>query len=127
VIGLRDSDDHFKKCFAETKFVVEATDFEQYCLWEKHHEQVKWEQVSPGMWETIGYFGKMPVCVSCSWVRINGHIVLFYEAVSMVTHSEMVERWVEKMTKSTPTWGGGRQAHTNAMNFHHCLDALKGL
>ena len=45
------------------------------------------------------------------------------EAVSRVVDSEMIEKWL--LDNCSPSYDNGtRRAHTNAMNFHHVLDAF---
>jgi hypothetical protein len=133
-----DNDERWK----ETKFVVEATSFEQFELWREHAlggllpgqadslnargRRVSWEQMNPGSLTTIGVLFDRPICVCVSWARVNGHIIAFYEATSELVDYKMVDAWIR--AKCSAKWDrGARRAHCDAMNFHHCLDALAEL
>ena len=132
--------------FAKAVFAVEATSAEQQFLWQENSntsrdlrpqegamlrgaplrnpDGVKWEQDNPGQLRTVGTFGGMPVCVSCSWVKINGHLVLFYHPTSMVVHHKMIEEWLLK--RCAPRWDNGtRSAYCDAQNFHHVIHTVK--
>ena len=109
---------------AETLFIVEATSFEQHMLWEKHSKTHKWEQINNGWLVTVGKLDDRPCCITTSWARINGQLVMFYYQCSEVTDSVQMDNWLEKHFKGT--WcGGHRRANTDAGNFHLCLNAIK--
>ena len=124
--------------FARTMFVVEADSFSRHMLWLHESKEARdagygpakpghppqvWEQDSGGIYVEVGMFGKMPICIDCFWTKIDGQLVLFYDACSMVTHARIVDDWLK--ANCNPTWDGGkRPARCNAMNFHHCLDAI---
>lgn len=111
--------------FAETVFVVEATHAEQHFLWCEWHGRLEWEQDCHGLCPTIGTFGDMPVVVCCSWSRINGRLVLFYEAVSQIVDHRLVEAWIWGRVGNLKWDHGHRRAHCDAMNFHLCVNAIK--
>ncbi len=121
---------------AEACFFVEANDFERLCLYRDHSDiehgyqrwepperdgpRVKWEQDNFGFWMQIGEVGDWPVNVCFHFVRINGLLVAFYEGISRVVDSVMIEEWLR--VHYTPKYDKGhRLAYTNAMNFHLCL------
>lgn len=118
----------------KTVFAVEATSTEQFFLWrENAHESpdrpkgyvpVFWQQVNPGYMETIGHIGKRPVCVCCQWVILDGQWVMFYDCTSQVADHAMVDKWLNKVFKRK--WDNGtRYAQCDAMNFGHCLAAVR--
>lgn len=120
----------FKKRLQETQFVVEATSNEMQMLWEKFSDQAmyknpdfnkfRFDQLNPGVVETIGKLDKRPVCISLFWWRIDGVMVMCWECTSQVADHAMIEKWLEK--HCAPRWDNGtRLAHTNATNFHHVL------
>lgn len=124
--------------FGWTFFVVKADSFARHALWRDHAAEAvgcpgihagqgrreTWDEDSSGLAIQIGEFGGMPVVVDCLWATIGGRLVLFYHACSMVTHSRMVDDWLKG--RCNPTWDGGRRrAHCDAMNFHHCLHAIR--
>lgn len=125
------SDETAESRLAKTLFVVEATSFETQCLWAENSKDSncrrftprRWEQVSPGWLVTVGELDYRPVCISMSWARIDGRLVMFWYPTSQVVDTVQIEKWLEK--HFTGKWDGGtRNAQTNAMNFHHCLDAI---
>lgn len=111
----------------DTIFMVEATNYEKLCLWEKHCSQslthrfptrtVIWESLH-GMVYTIGYLRKRPIVVSVSWQRIDGHIVMFYEPISALVDWKMIRSWLEKEFSHV-------KQQCDAMNFHNCLAYLR--
>lgn len=114
----------------ETLFCVKATSFEEYTLrsrWcvesPENQEPLfeKWEQLG-GWGVTVGELDGRPVCVSMDWVRMDGHLIMFWEAVSQVVDQLQVEEWFAE--HFTGTWGGGRRAVTDASNFHFAVAAI---
>ena len=120
----------------DTRFVVEATDFEYLCLWERHSLESNpdilrtrgrkrhWEQLNPGYLTTAGVLNDLPVCVHLRWAKIDGVLVMFYEAVSRVVDRDMVRQWLKD--NCWPEWDG-RAAKEDAMNFHialQCIDTI---
>lgn len=115
-------------------FVVEATNFEQFCLWEfwairsdhvRANKPVDWEDDPRGFLETVGHYGEMPVTVSINKALLNGQKVVFYYSPSIVTHSGMVEKWIEENCK--PQGAGYRtEWHCDAQNFHLCAAKIRG-
>lgn len=108
----------------QTKWLVEATDFEQLTLWCKWSAGNKatnliWEQDCRGRIETIGKLNKKPVAVCIFWYRIEGVAVGFYEATSVVVDHDMVRNWLEKTYP--------KAQFTNASNFHHCAHDISNL
>jgi hypothetical protein len=116
----------------KTMFIVEATSTEQHFLWSQWCKdslsptfgKLKWEQLNPGWLVTVGKIGKRPCCISVAWNRIEGQLVMFWHQCSQVTDSLQAEKWLEDNFKGT--WDNGRRrASTDAMNFHHCIDAIQ--
>ena len=109
---------------SETMFIVEATSFEQHCLWEKHHKELDWEQINSGWLVTVGELDGRPCCISTSWARIESQLVMFYNQCSQVTDTLQTYAWLHKYFKGT--WSNGRRvASTDAQNFHLCLSAIR--
>lgn len=117
--------------FADTKFIVEANHNEVTSLWCKHSKEgrpwgprtegnynnLDWEQIPVGWHIEVGQLAGYPVCVSFQWFRLNGVLVMAYEAVSRVVDHQIVGDWIE--ARCNPKWAGGtRNARTNAGNFH---------
>lgn len=118
----------------ETVFIVECNSFEQHCLWAQHatesphypdYPKVKWEQMY-GWLIQVGKLAKRPVCISVQFVKIDGYIVMFWYECSQVADLVQTEKWLEK--HFTRKWDKGtRYASIDAMNFGHCLSAIKEL
>jgi len=117
----------------QTLFVVEATSFETHMLWQEHasgstnrqkiFKPRRWEQVNPGWSVTVGELDGRPVCVSMMWNRVDGHLVMFWEPTSQVVDHIQIDAWLGKHFDGK--WDNGtRDATCNAMNFHHCLNAI---
>jgi hypothetical protein len=118
--------------FAETEFVVQASDCERQDLWERfaiavgwglptlHERRIRWVQDVSGLMVFVGAVWSRPVNISCAWAWLNGHVVLFYDACSQLVDYSLIEQWL--MRYCNPSYEHGRRAHTNAMNFHLCLD-----
>jgi len=112
--------------FAKTMYLVEATNFEKMSLWERWHEEIKWEEDSSGILLQVGEIGDRPVCTCMSWVKINGHYVLFHESTSEIVDYKQVREWFKK--HCDPKLGkSDRTAKTDAMNFSHCIHAIRQL
>lgn len=116
----------------KTRFVVSATSFEQHVLWCRYAKEsperiaptpVKWQQIAPGWIVEVGRIGLRPCCIAMDWSELDGELVCFYHDSSGVVDHEMIDRWINDRFKGT--WGGGRRAHSDAYNFHHCLQGIK--
>lgn len=117
----------------DTFYVVEATHTEYFFLWKENtvwkengDYQMTWDQGSTGWNILVGHIdgdSQKPVCIDVMWSNIGGQKVLFYETSSRFVDHEMVRQW---LTKHCPAMAEPRERfHTNAMNFHHCLHAIK--
>jgi hypothetical protein len=114
----------FDPRFHDTTFVVNATSFERLRLWSDHHADYEWKEDSQGWGLGVGEFHGFPVVISIVFAKLRGKRILFWEAVSRVVDTEMIENWFE--ANCCPRWDGGtRRARTNAMNFHHVLDHVR--
>ena len=114
----------------KTLFVVEATSAEEYFIWQewannslypvvKPEQRVNWEQLN-GWIITIGELDNRPVVMSVTFNRINGYLVMFWYMCSQVTDSVMAEKWLDENFD-----GGTRRARTDALNFSHCIHAIR--
>lgn len=120
---------------------VEADSFAYHMLWKEwsnevpqqwrelvdSRKRVTWKQQGIGTMETLAYLdvgqehgGRMPICVSLSWAEIDGHRVLFYDQCSMVTHSDLVRKWLDKNLPDN-------YVHTDANNFHIIIHHIRRL
>ena len=87
---------------------------------------VRWQQLT-GELATIGLYCKRPICVSVSWVRINGFVVMFYEPTSELVDWRVVKKWLAEEYAHVPKWDGSRTPQCDAMNFSHCLSHTRDL
>ena len=67
---------HYK--FADTEYLVEATDYEQLALWKEWRHKVKWEEDTTGAIYTIGHLDYWPICICFTWTKINGKRIVFF-------------------------------------------------
>lgn len=119
----READPIFDPRLGDTCFAVEATSFEKLALWEEWHNKVEWVPDLSGLAPMIGHFGGMPIVLNLFWSRIGGIRVLFWQHVSMVTHSRMAEEWLHANC-------GACCEYVIAANFHtviHAIRATNGL
>jgi hypothetical protein len=123
--------------FAETEFVVEATSFEKLTLWSQHsthgsidcvaswgkpYPRFEWVQDNPGADIVVGQIYDEDVRITVFWDIIGGMRVAFWNPCSNMFDRRMAKRWLE--ANCSPKWDGSRLAHTNAMNFHHVIQAI---
>lgn len=117
------------KKLKETKFVVEATSFEQQVLWERYsaesmyktkHSVYNWEQINSGYMITVGHVNKWPVNISCNWAKINGVLVMFYCDVSRMVDHGMIKQWLAD--NCNPKHDDGRHSHVDAANFYAVIE-----
>ena len=116
--------------WAATEYMVEATDLERFSIWETWHKRCELWNTGSGFLFTIGHLTvktdedlteggetRYPVTVCVLFLPVDGHVVAFYEAASLVVHHDMVRKLV---TNQCPP--GTR--HTNASNFHLAIHDL---
>lgn len=130
--------------FAKTEYVVEATFAEKYFLWELHSSEsllqknykisdlytpVKWQSDVRGRLLAIGKISINDdkrgidilryIDVLFTWHTINEHVIMFYETVSAIQDSLLVDKWLELYCN--PKDKNGRRRYTDASNFHSCI------
>jgi hypothetical protein len=76
--------------------IVEATDFERQCLWERNHEHMTWESNLSGYLPTVGLHGDDRVVISLLTAKIDGHKVLFWHATSPIVNYTLITEWFRK-------------------------------
>jgi hypothetical protein len=117
----------------QTVFIVEANSFEQHTLWQQHCNKenfrdwpkMTWEQMH-GWLVTVGKLDDRPVCISTSWVKVDGFLVMFWYECSQVADYVQTEKWLdENFTRKYDN--GTRSATCDAMNFGHCISAIREL
>ena len=109
--------------------VVEATSFEQLCLWERYHEKYEWESTRHGYLPAIGSIDSRPIHVSLMTVTVKGHKILFWEATSVVVDHDMIKEWFTKYLPKSAFQSNSEYINsTDAQNFHnifHYVDYAK--
>jgi hypothetical protein len=111
--------------FEHTEYVVAATGFEKLKLWEDFGQsgRLLWESQSNGLTAVLGYIGGLPINVGFSWAHLNKKLVLFYETVSRADDKDLVDQWL--LNQCCPMTVEGRRAHTDGMNFGHCIQEFE--
>lgn len=126
---MMDMEDRLKATFA----TVEATSYEQLCLWRdnanpfkaKAEGKVKWEQVLDGWLPTVGHMTKKayPVVISLHWCVIEGRPVLFWHPTSQIVDHNLIDEWLKRMVPQAfldqPNLVQG------AGNFHTVIHAIE--
>lgn len=99
-------------------YMVEATSYEQLSLWQKHHEELDWQEVSRGgPMFNLGELSGRPIVVCVNIFSIHGRNVLFYNPTSQVVDWAMVEDFLEKSWPTVPK--------TDAMNFFNAVHSIR--
>ena len=95
-----------------------------------YHKRVEWEQIMAGFMLTIGSIKKgkekFPISVSFSFATIEGKKICFYYCCSAIADYPMVEEWLIKRFQLTHD-NYTRWNHTDANNFHNCINSLDNL
>jgi hypothetical protein len=120
--------------FENIEFLIEATYYEVHILWLHwareaqglgtitNTQLLNWDNDTGGRLEQIGFLDGRPVNLSMFGATINGHRVLFYEAVSQVVDYKQVEEWLEKTFPKLLNEDTHQKA--NADNFTACVHYL---
>lgn len=102
--------------------VVEATSYEEMCLWHEYTKEraQSWEDARRGWLLEIGRVQGLPVMLSVKVNTINGHRILFIEATSRMVDHNMVEQWLKDNLPDTAMRPGSEYVNkVDAMNFHN--------
>lgn len=87
-----------KDLFEGVVGVVEVTNFESLCLWQKHTDcgakRDVWKQSLSGPLVTVGHIYKRPICISLFVHTIDGHRILFMEPTSQIVDHKKIEAWL---------------------------------
>lgn len=113
--------DEFIELLKTSIYFVEANSNEELNLWEKHNEEMKWDEKNAGFSLILGYIGKpknnRTVNVHFRFVKLHGYPVCFYDAISRFVDHTMVEDFI----KEYGTFKKDKWPMTDAMNFHHVI------
>lgn len=110
-----------KEKLEKTSYLVEATEFEWQCLWEKYSEEAQGSREGKrfpwknhrGIGVQIGELAGRPVMISLNWVTFGNILICFYSCVSEVCDLQMVKR---HLTETFP-----KALFTDASNFMKVL------
>jgi hypothetical protein len=124
----RPVDEEMRKFLEGVIGCVEADGYAQHMLWHQYHHKphfdqppMTWEQGRSGLCEIVGYVADMPVNVSLYVNVVDGHRILFYDAVSRVVDHEMVREWLDKVLPDSARRPDGYINNTDATNFSNIL------
>jgi hypothetical protein len=126
-IVMYEPTDDVKKFLEECVGVVEATNFEKMCLWQKYHDKhgaeypKYWFDERGGPGAHVGTFGTYPVVIMLTKAKVDGHWVAFIEDTSQVVNHTMIEDWLRKALTDKAKHGDKLQYvnKQDAMNFHN--------
>jgi hypothetical protein len=94
---LRTNYSTLEECLLNVDLVVEATRFEQLCLWEKWHTKFNRGPVLEGWNKTVGFLGNRTIRISCMFETVGNKFVLFYHPTSIIVDYEQIEDYIKKM------------------------------
>jgi hypothetical protein len=114
-------DDQIKKFLKDVRGAVEATSYEELRICQEYKQEYSWEQNLCGYLETVGFLGKMPICISLRTSVVNGHKILFWDATSQVVDHKKIDKWFKKNLPESARRDDGSPNRTDAMNFHNIL------
>ncbi len=125
-VTITEHDAEMDAFLAGVEGAIEASGCERQDLWECWHQRKKmpWEQCMSGLVTQVGTFADMPVCVSLQKARIDGHLVLFYHATSLVVRHDIVRAWLDAHLPDTAR-RDGRIVHADAMNAINVMHTLR--
>lgn len=101
--------------------VVEATGFENLCLWQRHRDQRVWKENLSGFLQTVGLVWNMPVCIKLNTAEIDGRKLLFFHPTSQMIDYRLIDDWFKNALPRTAYREDGVLNRTDAMNFHTLL------
>lgn len=117
--------------FENILYVIEATDYERFSLWEDWAKQsavsksdrtlLNWGGNSSSRMVRVGVVDGRPINIQVTVEIINGAKIIFYEGISQLVDYKMIRAWVDE---NLLTEIDGRPNHSNAMNFHHCIQVI---
>jgi hypothetical protein len=117
--------------FKATEYFIEASYEETLGIW-KQFVDSPYENCRPLNWEQLdgtmctvatvsiqyddkpGEIKRMPICVSIMWNLVDGHLMAFYEACSLVVDHDVVQKFIDDKHPN-------KHIRTNASNFHQAL------
>lgn len=110
--------------FADTVLFVEATMFEEQCLFMENERtyHFDWAQ-DTGFIMTIGTLADRRVGISFRWATINGLRVVFYEGANEIVDFAMIDDWFE-MNDISRLSKEGYQQRCDAASFYRCLKTV---
>ena len=104
------SDEWFKTVHAH----VNATYFEQFCIWEKYNQNHNWIQNPHGKLLTLGMVDNRPTCVSLNTVTVDNKVILFFEGTSMLCDHQLINDFIKAKCPQV-------RLFVDAQNFHNAL------
>lgn len=118
---VKEIDEQMTKFLEGVVGAVEANSFEKLCLWQDYHEERKkpWVEGRSGLCEIVGDINGMPVNVSLYVDVVDGHRILFYDAVSAVVDHRLVLQWLQETLPKSAMRPDGFPNKVDAMNFYN--------
>jgi hypothetical protein len=111
--------------WAETKFLVKASDNEQFWLWKEWSKQadskgkVDWISEGDSKAITVDTIDGKPVVVCFTFVKMKDVVVVFYDAISRLVDWDLVTDWLKSVWKGK--WNGDQPAVCGFSNFKDCI------
>jgi len=109
---LLDYSKDFSENLKKTEMFLEVGSFDEMCLILDKITEWHWvpsnpnpteiKHISPGVKNTIGYYGELPIQISFDFVMINGHMVTFHHPISQLVYYPMIEEWLTRFFPKIP-------------------------
>lgn len=113
----------------KTCFFIEASSFEQHCLWREFNKKFKWVDISSGCSLHIGNINNdenMSVWVSFNFATIFNKVICFWYPTSRFVDHDMIVNFIQD--NYPVKWNNNSlYAMTDANNFHHVINHCKPL
>lgn len=109
------SDEWFKTVHAH----VNATSFEQFCIWKEYKDRFDWISNPSGKLLTLGMVDKRPTCVSLNTAKVGGKVILFFEGTSMLCDHQLINDFIREKCPQVALF-------VDAQNFHNAVRSKNG-
>lgn len=100
--------------------IVEATNFEYSCLWERYHKTKKWDDRADGIGPVVGYVDQKKqnkaISISLRSAVVDGQKILFWFPMGRWSDYDVIEEWIKQAMPET-AFQDGRLNKQDAGNF----------
>lgn len=112
--------------WANVKFLVKATEHEQFFLWKEHSKQyspedkgIDWVSQGESKALTIDMVDGKPISICITFVKMNDVQIAFYDSLSRLVDWDVITTFMKEVFKQK--WNGDKPAVCGVSNFKDCL------